>query len=405
MSDPSRLDDDPQQSRHRRTELSRANTTGEDTSLFHEIHETLRRLLQHMVFVALLTLRLYMLPLLYISHKLASLDDPWYPASWNFILYPGRSAVDCGCCRKREGSGFLSAVWCELSRGFASRLRTSRYLYLLGKILGEDPGILQSAPALSLDNAVVDVQSELDSQQQVPDTHSNEPQPEVSASASEVYHAALVNGTTLDDILAAFEAEEDVSEAEGSYMDVSSNSASKPIVDQQERDVELDTHQYEEVSIQAIPEKKIAPEEAEESTVSQPVATGKENFQQQRKIPTKDVEAAHRGVFANDEDAHMGQAPSCYRTSCTDHVNFDTGGRQKRESSANFKRCPTFVRRHAQTHIPRGSVSSERHSLAVLHDRAMMSSPALGLSSPTKRARLQRKVVVYQDTEKAVMPG
>jgi hypothetical protein len=271
---------------------------------------------------------------------------------------------------------------------------------LLGKILGQDPNILQPAPALSLDNAVVDARSELDSHLKVPDTDSYELQPEAPASASEIYHAALVNGSTLDHILAAFETEEDVSEAEGSCVDMSPNSASRPTVDQQERDAESDKHQYEATGIQATPEKTTTSEEAEESTDSQPVVTGKENIQQQRKVSTRDVEAEQRGAFANDEDAHMGQAPSC-----TEHVSFETGGRQKRESSANFRRCPTFVRRHAQTHIPRGSVSGERHSLAVLHDRATMSSPVLGLSSPTKRARSQRKVMVYQDTQKAMVPG
>lgn len=53
--------------------------TGE-ASLSREIYETLHKLLQHLIMIILLTSRLYVLPLLYVSHKLAK-QDPLYPAS------------------------------------------------------------------------------------------------------------------------------------------------------------------------------------------------------------------------------------------------------------------------------------------------------------------------------------
>ena len=65
-----------------RDRRSRRPTGGaEDMSLCHEIHETLRKLLQQIILIILLTSRLYTLPLLYLWHKLATRDDPWLLAS------------------------------------------------------------------------------------------------------------------------------------------------------------------------------------------------------------------------------------------------------------------------------------------------------------------------------------
>jgi hypothetical protein len=57
-----------------------------------------------------------------------------------------------------------------------------------------------------------------------------------------------------------------------------------------------------------------------------------------------------------------------------------------------LNRCPTFLRRQAQSLLPRRSISAGKQSLALLKERGAMSTPMLPSSAPTRhRARLQRR--------------
>jgi hypothetical protein len=396
------------QSPDERVELSRMNAAREDTSLFHEIHETIRRLLQHIVFVSLLTLRLYMLPLLYISHKLATRDDPWYPASWNFVLYPGRTLAECACCPQREGRGTLARTWDGVRNGFLARLRIFKTLYSLGKIIGEDPNVLQPSHAQLLDDppdSAIDVQSERTNSPKVleTETESIDAPLQAPASASQIYHAALINGSTLDDILAAFEAEENRAVSEFEPPDVHQSLGPGPAQSPQQQSPsnQYKGHRHQFSSIQTTPERMLMAPKNTEGPTDEPVQTGRDESPRRLQSPRKDEPRVTVIVHGENHDPVLECSPKSSAL-CSIQQPAARQDRDNRASTADLKRCPTFVRRQTQAHVSKRSSSGDRHSLGVLHDRGTVSSPALVLGSPTKRARLQRRVKVYQDPDKTV---
>lgn len=388
----------------RGVDLSRANGVREDTSLFHEIHDTIRRLFQHIVFVSLLTLRLYMLPLLYVSHKLATRDDPWYPASWNFILYPGRALSDCACCRVRDGKGILVETWTNVYNGFFARLRILKTLYSLGKIIGEDPNVLQPTQVPRLvdpPDSAIDVQSERHNSLKVFDTDSTDSPIEAPASASQIYHAALLNGNTLDDILAAFEAEEHKAVFRSEHILLHPNPKSPVSDDQQACLSQHEAHRYYNTSIQATPERMLTRQKIIESPVCCPEEADSINSQNQPKTPPKKASNSQVHVgFGRENEVQRLQTNPALSPSCLEHRVADVQASDKGVCSSPPKRCATFVHRHNQTRMGSRSLSSDKHSLGALQDRGTMSTPALGFGSPTKRAKLQRKVKVYQEAER-----
>ncbi|KIX03980.1 uncharacterized protein Z518_07533 [Rhinocladiella mackenziei CBS 650.93] len=385
------------------TESSRLSSSREDTSLFHEIHETVRRLLQHIVFLFLLTLRLYILPLLYLSHKLAVRDDPWYPATWNFLLHPGRTLAQCTRCRKRDGSVTIVETWHNVRDGFCAPLRIFKTLYSLGKIITEDPNTMQPS-SLPLSDAApdsaIDVQSEHDGPLRLCNPDSPDSQLDVPASTSQIYHAALLNGSTLDNILAAFETDRTL--AAPRREPVPSHQSPVP-VSNNEREAMLDLcrgHHRRSSSIQTTPERMLMPPKATENSASCPARISKEHIQKEPKTPIQKSNEPQVKVRLNDE----GEDPairSSAGSSASCHGRHASGGpsRDKCVNSTTLKRCPTFVRRQTQSRL---QTRPDRQSLAVLEERGAMTSPALGLGSPTKHARLRRKVKVYQDTGKAL---
>lgn len=386
--------------------LAYTNNVRGDTSLFHEIHETVRRLLQHIVFVSLLTLRLYMLPLLYISHKLATRDDPWYPASWNFILYPGRSVAECACCRNKDGGGILVETWHNLRNTLSARFRVFRTLYSLAKLIGEDPNALRPAQMPLLDetpddapDSAIDVQSERCASPKMFHDDPNDLNTEGPGSASQIYHTALLNGNTLDDILAAFEAEEIASRLKTVRLARPESPIPHQDQEHQEMSTEHKGHHHHNSSIQITPERMLMQQKDGQDNICQ-AQTNEETLQQQSQTPAQQTEDRATVVATGQEN--MRQNVLNYPATCSDRHDADQEN-DKRASLTDLKRCPTFVRRHNQSRVSKGSISGDRHSLAVLHERDAMSSPAVGLGSPTKRAKVQRRVKVYQDLERTGM--
>ncbi|KAK5034724.1 hypothetical protein LTR13_006380 [Exophiala sideris] len=369
-----------QHSSSREPVLNYTNTVQGNTSLFHEISDTLRRLLQHIVFVSLLTLRLYMLPLLYISHKLATRDDPWYPASWNFILNPGRTVAECAYPRNSDGSRMLLGTWHNIRDALSARYRIFRTLYTLAKLISEDPNALRQAPPQLplLDDA--------------PD------------SAIDVYHAALLNGNTLDDILAAFEAEEIASRIKVIRSACPESPTSSQEQKQQDGSNEHKGHHHHNSSIQITPEKMLMQQKDAENCAFQLTQTNEENLEERSQMADNEIGRRAITTVVDQENERQTMPKSFHDlTTGSDDHNADHE-KDKRASLTDLKRCPTFVRRQNQSRISRSSIGGDRHSLAVLQERDTKPSPASGPGSPTKRAGMQRRLKVYQDMERTVMP-
>ncbi|KIV91866.1 hypothetical protein PV10_06357 [Exophiala mesophila] len=365
-------------------EGDRTQAGHEHTSLYHEIHETVRRLLQHLVFVSLLSLRLYMLPLLYISHKLAVSDDPWYLATWSTMLRPGRSLADCDQCKGGPGGLSLMELWFNMRENVRTPLRIFKTLYALGRAIGEDPNTIHPTPQplLSLGpDSAIDVESLHDESVKPCATESTETI-DAPASASEIYHAALLNGDTLDDILAAFgdrppslPQSTDLTEAQGSPQSARNNDDCLTGPFRRRSYRRSITH--------------ITPERNTDNEVRTPATTIKDT---ERHVTLSAKSPVEKPAPEWPCEENKPPAVSCV----------PSGHPQEEACGHPIKHCPTFERRHhLYSNGSKRPLSVDRHPLGYLQDRGMMSTPALASTSPTKRARLQRRVKVFNDADKA----
>lgn len=378
------------------TEMS---PTLEHSSLFHEVHETLRRLLQHLIFASLLTLRLYMLPLLYISHKLAVQDDPWYLATWNMMLRPGRTMANC-TCQEADSQPSIVERWNILRTSICAPLRILRTLYTLGQVIGEDPNVFQPPPPSILSagpDSAIDMQSEQDDTLKLSGSAPTETTIDAPASASQIYHAALLNGTTLDDILAVFETPQSPGLDEHIFLD----KGASPYTTHEERLTgPFIRRRYQNVSIHAIsdriqtPTKLLGNHAALSPRCNREVDTDRDHAQSQSPDESQSERiTAHPGeviLVSGQSPIESDRGRDCFQQDV-----------QEVTSPADIDRCPTFARRHRHSVIRKRSLSAHKPPLGLLQDRATVSSPVLAPTSPSKRARLQRRVKVFNDSDRA----
>lgn len=409
----------PQSSSHHLASMSRSfrdigsdrsNVNRKDSSLFYEFCDTFRRLLQHMVFVPLLVLRLYMLPLLYIARKLAMSDDPWYSMSWNMLRHPHRTLTLCARCCKRGGNVTLAETWTNIREGVFTTLRIIKALYTLGKLIGEDPNVLQpeSGPLLDAPDSAIDVQSEHEKDSKVFENDFSDSRRESMASASQIYNTALLNGSTLDDILAAFERNKQTASARTAHALICQNPldpTKRRASGQQTLSDKSDDQRSCTSSIQTTPERMLLPRKDAESSRCSPAKENAAEMEEELQTPINEARGTPKEINVEDRHEHdaIGSRP---RSSTSHHTH--TGSTRQTEgrslSTTTLKRCPTFIRRQTQGRLSERPASGDKRSLAVLQERATRSTPTLAGASPTKRARLQRRVKVYQESAKSPDP-
>lgn len=373
----------------------------EHSSLFHETHETVRRLLQHIIFACLLTLRLYMLPLLYLSHKLTVRDDPWYFSTWNIMLRPGRSMANCTQCHGENAGNSMLERWKSLKDNFCAPVRILRTLYALGQAIGEDPNTLQpSRPSLLMSgpDSAIDVQSVQETTPKPSCSESTETTIEAPASASQIYHAALLNGNTLDNILAAFETGSPVSSVRTEHAII--EQSSDPNRDNDERLTgPFIRHRYRNSSARS-KTQEVAVSKAADNSMTSSVETC-HIIQHRPQTPCQNSCEGREGASA-ETPCNRGSAQSqTHRVSPQQKHDFSkekSGNQQTNSPEAGH--CATFTRRHSHSPMCKRPLSGERRSFAVLQEQGTMSSPALSSNSPTKRARLQRRVKVYKEEDR-----
>ncbi|OQU95909.1 hypothetical protein CLAIMM_02065 [Cladophialophora immunda] len=383
---------------------SRAAPVTERTSLRSEYRETIRRLLQHTVFALLLAIRLYMLPLLYISHKLSVRDDPWYPTIRNLVLRPGRTLANCHRCRQRNnGNVKIWNAWTSVRDGLFVPVRIFKSLYTLGRMIGEVPNALPPCPFPQLMNrgTASDIEGPGKGDGTVGDqgTESTDSALEAPASASQIYHAALLSSSTLDELLAAFEADRDNRVMGSDHLvirrgrDAWLSAGSLDVTGRRGR------QQYRTLSVRSTPEAVLAAGKAHESLCGRGAHSCPREFQLQ-KTPDRRANACQT-QFQSDNQSPKN-SPELHTSPCTRDLpearqpdgELDAGG---------LDRCPTFVRRHAQSRLPKRSMTGDKQAFAMLKERGAVSTPELPVSppTPTKRVRLQRRVRPRKDIVKA----
>ncbi|KAI1625431.1 hypothetical protein EDD37DRAFT_629554 [Exophiala viscosa] len=302
----------------------------------------------------------------------------------------------------------LLGTWHNIRNALSARYRIFRTLYALAKLIGEDPNALRQAPPQIplLDDApdsAIDVQSERCASPKIFPDDSIDLQDEASERASQVYHAALLNGNTLDDILAAFEAEEIASRMKTIRLACPESPSPPQDRDQQDGSIEHKGYHHHSSSIQIAPEKMLMQQKCAEDRVSQLAQTHEENLEEQSQTPDKEIGSRAITVVIGQENDIPTQPKSFHDLTTGSDDQNDDQEKNKRESLTDLKRCPTFVRRHNPSRISKSSLGGDRHSLAVLQERDTRSSPALGPGSPTKRAGMQRRLKVYQDRERSIV--
>jgi len=331
-----------------------------------------------------------MLPLLYLSHKLTVRDDPSYFSTWNIMLRPGRSMANCAQCHGGDGSNTLLQRFEGLRDNICAPVRIFRTLYALGRVIGEDPNSLQPTPSSLLNigpDSAIDVQSVDESTSKALGSEPTDPSAKAPASASQIYHAALLNGNTLDDILAAFE----------TTTPGSSILAEQPVVAQSppisdDNDDRLTgpfkRHHYRNSSVRSKPQEATFAHILNNTTSCSP-DTSQASCEGHAKRPDESLclSPITRG------HAHSASSPRGYDL-------FKEQVEHNRAAWTEVGPCPTYMRRHNHSAIPKRPLSGDRKSLALLQETGTVSSPTLSSSSPTKRARLQRRVKVYQDEER-----
>ncbi|KIW94795.1 uncharacterized protein Z519_04772 [Cladophialophora bantiana CBS 173.52] len=379
-------------------QLTRPVGATEITGLHYEFFETIRKILQHTVFALLLAIRLYMLPLLFISYKLSAHDDPWYPAIWNLVLLPGRALADVNRCRQRNSSTKIGKTWTSIRDGIFAPYKIFRSLYSLGKMIGEDPNSLQPnlfpQPDPTTGSGIDDQNKDEDSagDQSAESTGSPLKAP---ASASQIYHAALLSGSTLDDMLAAFETDGDSRTVGFNRVVIRRDPKACLSVEQLDAMSQWKRQRYRTSSVRSTSEAVLGAGKAGESFPSRVIHSGPRDCQQP-KMP--DRQASVRRVQLQGEPQADNPLPKNNPGSPTSTRTChppETPQPDGHVNSSALDRCPTFVRRHAQSRLPRRSVTGDKRALAMLKERGAMSTPVLPVSPPTlppKRLRLQRRV-------------
>jgi hypothetical protein len=261
-------------------------------------------------------------------------------------------------------------------------------------MLGEHPADTQPNPVALLDTVPDEaVPKETKDERSIRDQslESTESRIEAPASASQIYHAALLNNRTFDDLLAAFQEDEGNRGIVVDQILVRRNPKTHlsaewlDAMDRGQRYRSLGTHSATEGAVQSAM--------IHETSSGSPTKSTPQRHPRQPESQEKNVKSSPSSAQANNEDKHREPQDNPDSHTTCEHPGFDAEPRDRTVSLQTLNRCPTFVRRHAQSLLPKRLTSGDKHSLAMLKERGAMSTPVLSSPTPTKqRARLQRKV-------------
>ena len=365
------------------------DVTTSNVSIVHEYEETIRRLLQHLLIAALFSIKLYALPVIFACEKLARSSDSGQIPPWKLL---GRSTTIPHGTTPPQPSPSTSVLVNLL--GKCRTMVTAPYhvakgLYTLSKAIEEHPHLLKPAtsnagPRNDHNNMQI---TRLPARHESVCSSSSEELVEGPATASQVYHAALVNGSTLDDILAAFESADSCC---GSHIDVSETRQGTSNV--------RDGRTHDLSSIQSTPQRMMSTRHAP-NTLVQEVAPNigfyldAETLKQHLgpSISPQKAEPSSTQLGRVEMSDSVSRKSSCSGTTAQVDETQDVAEKRK---PTGVHRCPTFVRRQTQSRLPRRSWPEEqfKHTYYAQNVEGRASAVSLLTGSPVKRGRLQRRV-------------
>jgi hypothetical protein len=307
-----------------------------------------------------------MLPLIYCYYQLSARNGVSPSSSSLRNEYTGCTIIRRLPTRfQRADSQPLTAILRSLFDGsITTPLRVCRALYAFGRVLDETPENLNvrqllggHRPSLDEDQRTVSiVGSEC--------TTSNGYELLAPATASQVYHAAIVNGTTLDDLLAVFEVTDTPTAIRPKH---STDDLEKP----------SNYPRYRNSSIQTTPDSLTVPRKA--SSVLQ------------------DEKMVHDGNYGQlvkvmgEATTRVPQASNSYCCSISGNVENE---RPCENTSPHHSQCPTFARRQAQSRLPKKSQGAGVLSQSEIQKRDSSGPFISSFNLPPKRNKLRRPRVV-----------
>ena len=314
-----------------------------------------------------------MLPLVYLCYKLSRPDDLWPFSTWTYLTASSQAIIDRVPVRLRtRGSSWLEFRSVQLIRaGISTPCRVLKNLYELGRILDQNPSLLRArSRPTARENIHKDRAATIST---IGSGHEDAEEVQAPATASQVYHAAILNGNTLDNLLADFETSDStLADENGPQRDASDQKRSK----------------YRNSSIQTTPDHLMSPRKVSSTAGAdvQNIASVFEARPYGRIIKLSDSPA----TASNETDEHDDQ-PSPARSGRSVPVTDDEHPEHCNKSSPDLRACPTFVRRHGQSRLPRRPAQKERVVQHAVSAEPVLSTAAVDSGSPMKRNRLQRR--------------
>jgi hypothetical protein len=252
-------------------------------------------------------------------------------------------------------------------------IRVIRTLYNFARVLDQNPQLLRSerapfsnAPTADDDDQTVSVVGS--------EGQKNCFEIEAPATASQVYHAAILNGTTLDDLLAVFEVSDGPATVRGCLGDSS----------HQRADFACDT--YRNSSIQTTPESAITPRKG-----SATLGVGT-----QHEIPSVDQRPYGQLVQTTTAESMVEEKELTHLPRLYCQPEGDDNQTQTCENTCpNHVECPTFARRQARSRLPQRAKYESKQQREATKERVTSLKANESPDSPSKRTRLHRRSRVF----------
>ena len=338
----------------------------------------MRRVLQHLVFVALLTLRLWTLPLLYLCCRISRPIDMLPAPTWRYMIrFRGATTGTIPTRFRRPGSESLYATGLRLFHsGVATPIRVLRALYNFGYVLDQHPDMLRyGRPFFAEHNMHDDDQTVSMVESEAPDEFEDGSEVEAPATASQFYHAAIMNGGTLDNLLAGFE----VPEQQRSLDQTSGEEG--------DHQAELARSPYRNGSIQRTPSSAMTPRNS--SKILQEPNQGESSAMVERTYGHL-VKAIANDSQPKQDTGSPDLLSSTAGSNCCQSGGEVGQGAVCENMSADHTECPTFARRQAKSRLPQRIKSEARQRIST-DMRAVSANVNVNADSPSRRNKLQRR--------------
>jgi hypothetical protein len=321
---------------------------------------------------------------MYLWYLISRPGDLLPAPTWSYITRSSRMASRSIPARFRRADSqptFATALQL-LHAGVVTPIRVIKTLYRLGCVMEQNPRLLTFGGGF-----LTDIPTPDDDDQTVSIVESEEPATNkeyfkvgAPATASQIYHAAILNGNTLDDLLAVFEVSNEPASINDSPETVHHDLPSKH-----------DCGRYRDSSIQTTSERLTTPGES---------SIAPQGYRRNGDTALDERPYGQLAKAPGSEKKHLGNGmksspllSSPVTNSCCQPEGDLTQAQICENTSPEHSECPIFARRQAQSRLPqRAKNATKPQHMAV---NATTALPAANVDAmPPSRNKLQRRAWV-----------